>query len=115
MASSRFCIFCGNPPEKKNREHIPPQSLIELTGDPKSVVSFGTNFKDGRTIRFDWLNFCVPACESCNTEYASLEGRAKSYALTLLDRVALTSIKYIDFMDWMDKVRVAIWIAYDPR
>ena len=112
MASNRFCVFCGKQPEKKNREHILPQWLLKLTGDPKRVVNFGTNFKDGRTIRFDWLNFCVPACESCNTEYSRLELRAKSYVLTLLDRGALTSIEYIDFMDWMDKVRVGLWITY---
>ncbi len=112
MASNRFCVFCGNPPEEKNREHILPQWLLKLTGDPKRVVNFGTNFKDGRTIRFDWYNFCVPACKSCNEEYSSLEDRAKSYVLTLLDRGALTSIEYDDFMDWMDKIRVGLWIAY---
>lgn len=112
MTSNRFCVFCGNPPEKKNREHILPQWLLELTGDPKRVVNFGTDFRGGRTIRFDWLNFCVPACESCNTEYSNLEVRAKSYVLTLLDRGALASNEYIDFMDWMDKVRVGLWIAY---
>jgi hypothetical protein len=112
MASNQFCVFCGNKPEKKTREHILPQWLLELTGNPKRVVNFGTNFKDGRLLRFDWLNFCVPACESCNTEYSSLERRAKSYVLRLLDRGALTSIEYTDFMDWMDKVRIGLWLAY---
>ena len=112
MSTNRFCVFCGNPPENRNREHILPQWLLKLTGDPKRVVNFGTNYKNGRTITFDWLNFCVPACESCNTEYSSLEVRAKSYVLTLLDRGALTSIEYTDFMDWIDKVRVGLWIAY---
>lgn len=113
MASNnRFCVFCGNKPEKQNREHILPQWLLKLTGDPKRVVNFGINFNAGRTITFDWLNFVVPACESCNSEYSRLDGRAKSYVLTLLDRGALTSIEYMDFMDWMDKVRIGVWIAY---
>jgi hypothetical protein len=112
MTSNRFCVFCGNPPEKKNREHILPQWLLELTGDPKRVVNFGTNYKNGRTIRFDWLNFCVPACESCNTEYSDLEDRAKSYVLRLTAREALSSIEYSDFLDWLDKVRIGIWVAY---
>jgi hypothetical protein len=112
MSTNRFCVFCGDPPEKKNREHILPQWLLELTGDPKRVVNFGTNYKSGRTIRFDWKNFCVPACESCNTEFSALEGRAKSYTLRLLDSSALTSIEYSDFMDWLDKVRVGLWVAY---
>jgi hypothetical protein len=112
MASNRFCVFCGNPPENKNREHILPKWLLELTGDPKRVVTFGTNYKNGRTISFDWLNFCVPACESCNTEFSGLESRAKSYMLKLTAREALSSIEYSDFLDWLDKVRIGTWIAY---
>ncbi|RSD31706.1 hypothetical protein [Vibrio pectenicida] len=112
MTSNRFCVFCGNLPDKKTREHILPQWLLELTGDPKRVVNFGTNFENGRTIRFDWSNFCVPACEICNTEYSNLESRAKPYVLKLLARDSLTSIEYVDFMDWMDKVRVGLWIQY---
>jgi hypothetical protein len=112
MASNRFCVFCGNPPEKKNREHILPQWLLELTGDPKRVVDFGTNYKTGNTISFDWSNFCVPACECCNSKYSDLEARAKFYMLRLLAREALTSIEYSDFMDWLDKVRIGVWIAY---
>lgn len=112
MSTSRFCVFCGNPPEKKNREHILPQWLLRLTGDPKRIVNFGINYENGKTIAFDWLNFCVPACEICNTEYSDLEQRAKSYVLTILDRGALTSIEYTDFMDWIDKVRIGLWIAY---
>jgi hypothetical protein len=112
MSDNRFCVFCGKPPEKKNREHILPQWLLELTGDPKRVINFGTNYKNGRTIRFDWMNFCVPACEVCNSEFSDLERRAKSYVITLLERKALTSIEYSDFMDWMDKVRIGLWVAY---
>lgn len=112
MDNNRFCAFCGEKPEKKNKEHILPQWLLELTGDPKRVVNFGTNFEKGKTVRFDWSSFCVPACEACNSEYSDLEGRARSYVLTLLDRGALTSIEYSDFLDWLDKVRIGIWIAY---
>jgi len=112
MSSNRYCVFCGGPPEKKNREHILPQWLLGLTGDPKRVVNFGANFRDGRTVRFDWLNFCVPACEQCNTEYSGLEERAKNYVLAILARGTLSSVEYSDFMDWLDKVRIGVWIAY---
>lgn len=112
MANNRFCVFCGNQPEKKNLEHILPQWLLALTGDPKRVVNFGTDFKSGRTINFDWASFCVPACTCCNDEFSGLEARAKTYVLKLVAREALTSIEYSDFMDWLDKVRVGIWIAY---
>lgn len=112
MTTNRFCVFCGKSPENKNREHILPQWLLEFTGDPKRVVNFGTNFNSGKTIRFDWSSFCVPACERCNTEYSELEARAKAYVERLVCREALSSIEYTDFMDWLDKVRVGIWIAY---
>lgn len=112
MSHNRFCVFCGEKPEKKNREHVLPQWLLELTGDPKRVVDFGINFENGDTIRFDWSNFCVPACEACNSEYSHLEGRAKSYVQRLLARSALTSYEYSDFLDWLDKVRIGVWIAY---
>lgn len=112
MTKNRFCVFCGSRPENKNKEHILPQWLLELTGDPKRVVNFGTNFENGNIIRFDWSNFCVPSCESCNTEFSDLEDRAKAYVLKLVGREALSSIEYSDFMDWLDKVRVGIWITY---
>jgi hypothetical protein len=112
MSPNRLCVFCGKRPEKKSREHVLPQWLIELTGNPKRRVNIGTNFKTGEQIYFDWTSFCVPACESCNNEYSDLEEKAKSHVLKLLDRSPLTSIEYFDFMDWMDKVRIGVWIAY---
>jgi hypothetical protein len=112
MTTNRFCVFCGNTPENRNREHILPQWLLEFTGDPKRVVNFGMNYKNGKTIRFDWSSFCVPACQSCNTEFSELEARAKTYVIRLVGREALSSIEYSDFMDWLDKVRIGIWIAY---
>jgi hypothetical protein len=112
ITRNKFCVFCGNFPEKKNREHVLPQWLLELTGNPTRVVDFGINYNDGRTIRFAWNNLCVPACASCNAEYSDLEAKAKSYIMTLLDRGALTSIEYSEFMDWIDKVRIGLWINY---
>ncbi len=112
MKSNRFCVFCGEAPEDKNREHILPKWLLELTGDPKRVVNFGTNYRNGKTLRFDWSSFVVPSCESCNTQYSEIEARAKRYVDLLLQREALTSAEYMDFMDWLDKVRVGVWIAY---
>ena len=112
MSTNRFCVFCGKKPKKQTREHILPQWLIELTGNPKRVVNLGTNFKNGQTISFDWSNFCVPACESCNAEFATLETRAKNHVLKLTARKALSSIEYSDLMDWLDKVRIGVWIGY---
>jgi len=110
--NNRFCVFCGELPERKNREHVLPQWLIKMTGNPKRVVNFGTNYKTGKTIKFDFSNFVVPSCEKCNIKYSDIEKRAKEYTERLLQRDALTSLEYIDFMDWLDKVRIGVWIAY---
>jgi hypothetical protein len=38
MNMDKFCVFCGKKPQSKNREHIIPQWLIALTGDPNRDV-----------------------------------------------------------------------------
>ncbi|HDR2534145.1 TPA: hypothetical protein QCI12_004383 [Enterobacter roggenkampii] len=35
------CIFCGDKPENKNKEHVIPKWLIEMTGDKKRSGYFG--------------------------------------------------------------------------
>jgi len=112
MNSHRFCVFCGKQPESKDNEHILPQWLLRMTGNPKRTVNFGTNFGTGKTIRFDWKSLQVPACEKCNSEFSDLEDRAKGYVLSILNRSPLTSIEYSDFMDWLDKVRTGLWLNY---
>jgi hypothetical protein len=42
------CIFCGNPPSAKNKEHVVPKWLIELTGDPKREWYLGLYFGEPR-------------------------------------------------------------------
>lgn len=112
MNNQKFCVFCGEIPDRKNREHILPQWLLKMTGNPKRVVNFGINYETGKTIKFDWSNFVVPSCEKCNTKYSDVEVRAKEYVERILEKEALSSREYIDFMDWLDKVRIGVWIAY---
>jgi hypothetical protein len=112
MNSKRLCVFCGNKPEFKNNEHILPQWLLKLTGNPKRTVNFGIDYKTGETIRFDWTSLQVPSCKGCNEEFSDLENRSKDYILAILDRKPLTSIEYSDFMDWLDKVRTGLWLNY---
>jgi hypothetical protein len=37
----KICVFCGEKPKSRNSEHVIPQWLIELTGNPKRIASFG--------------------------------------------------------------------------
>ncbi|MGI2227224.1 hypothetical protein [Shewanella frigidimarina] len=112
MQKKRNCVFCGDKPQNKNKEHVLPQWLLKMTGDPKRVVTFGFNYSSEREVRFDWSSFVVPSCESCNSEYSKLEFRAKGYVERLLRREAIKASEYIDFLDWLDKVRVSVWLAY---
>ena len=36
------CIFCGKVPETKTKEHVIPQWLINMTGDPKRNLHLGS-------------------------------------------------------------------------
>jgi len=110
--SNKFCVFCGKEPKDKTREHILPQWLIELTGKPNRVVNFGINYEDNKTITFAWSQFVVPACEKCNSEYSDLEAKVKPLIEKTLLRKALPAKDWITILDWLDKVRVGLWLAH---
>lgn len=113
----KFCVFCGKKPESKNKEHIIPKWLIELTGDPNRVVEFGpvwneeTLSLEEKKFAFDQFHF--PACESCNLEHSLLEVRAKDIVQNLINESALSSEDFNVLLDWIDKIRVGLWLAYN--
>jgi hypothetical protein len=110
----KFCVFCGNKPQKKNNEHILPQWLIELTGDPKRVVRLGDDkTKKGfptRSFSFDQFKF--PSCTSCNEEFSDLETYAKIIVdkIMLLDDLSAAELSVL--LDWFDKIRIGIWLGF---
>src|SRR5688572_14983604 len=106
MTYKRFCVFCGAPPERKNKEHVLPRWLISLTGDPNRVVNFGVDYQSGKLLRFAWSSFVAPSCEDCNGKFATLEAAAKPLIQRLLERDALDSEEYLIVFDWLDKVRI---------
>lgn len=112
MVDVKFCVFCGRPPESKNKEHVLPQWLLKLTGDPNRVVSMGYNYKRKTEISFRWKSLVTPACEACNTEYASLESEVRPIVEALLERESLSVANYCTLLDWLDKVRVGLWLNY---
>jgi hypothetical protein len=118
MAAAKFCIFCGNSPTDKNKEHVIPRWLISLTGDPKRKVNLGLILQPDnpneplkhRTYAFDQFTF--PACESCNAAYSALENLAKDVVQKLLGRCAVVPQELSTLMDWFDKVRVGLWLGF---
>ena len=109
---ARFCIFCGKEPENKNREHVLPQWLIGLTGDPNRVVNFGFDYEKGKVLRYSWSSFVAPSCEKCNSDYSSQEGMVKPLIEGLIARRPLKASDYLVLLDWLDKVRVGLWLTY---
>ncbi|MER9967543.1 hypothetical protein [Mesorhizobium sp. M0060] len=107
----RQCVFCGQPATNKNREHVLPKWLLELTGDPSRVVTMAINPESGEPIKFAWSALVMPACKACNSEYGALEETVKPIVLALLDRRPITSRQAFALLDWLDKVRVCLWLS----
>jgi hypothetical protein len=111
----KSCVFCGNPPSKKNKEHVIPQWLIKHTGNPSRKARFGISF-DPNTEKFiepafAFNRFVFPACEACNSEFALLEENAKKSILSLMSKEEITTTQMSDLLDWFDKLRVGLWLA----
>lgn len=113
----KFCVFCGDIPKNKNKEHIIPQWLIEFTGDPNRSVDFGpiwnskTSKLELKKFAFDQFQF--PACEKCNQEHSALEVKAKAVLKNLIAENPLSSKDLNILLDWLDKIRVGLWLAYN--
>jgi hypothetical protein len=113
LQQEKRCIFCGNRPSEKNKEHVIPQWLIELTGDPNRIwhlgVKFGDPDKPPRQFAADQYQF--PACEACNSRYSKLEDRTKANITKLLNKEGLSAAEWDDLLDWFDKVRIGLFIG----
>lgn len=109
---SKFCIFCGKKPNNKNREHVLPQWLIKMTGDIKRIAPFGYDYANNRLIKFDWGNFVAPSCSSCNYRYEKLETKVKPLIEKLSNEEEITANEAIIILDWLDKVRIGLWLNY---
>lgn len=116
LLRDRSCVFCGNPPIKRNREHVIPQWLIELTGDARREWQLGMQFVEGsgeyRERKYSANQFKFPACARCNGNYSALETRAKDYMLRIQSKQPLTASDWDDFLTWFDKVRVGLWLGW---
>jgi len=110
----KFCIFCGEKPASKNKEHVLPRWLLKLTGDPKRAVYLGRDWSKPDTLpkrEFSFDSFTFPACEVCNSHYARLESQVMGTVNRMLDKQPITSAELIALLDWLDKVRVGLWLG----
>lgn len=108
----KMCIFCGEYPISKNKEHVLPQWLIAFTGDPKRVVRFGWNKETGAPREFAYKEFQFPACTKCNSNFGDLEATVKPILLRLLKSESMSTNDFVVLLDWFDKVRIGLWQAF---
>ena len=113
LKPKQFCVFCGSAPESKTREHVIPQWLIKITGDPKRKANFHVDWKKKpptvRQYAFDQFTF--PACDICNGNFAKLESATQEIVISLLGGRELAETDFHLLLDWLDKVRVGIWLS----
>lgn len=107
------CIFCGSLPYYKTKEHVIPQWLIEMTGDPNRQAIFGPNYesKNSKYHKFSFDSFTFPSCKKCNEKSAELEIKAKRIVSAMLSAEKLASIDVHYFLSWLDKVRIGLWLG----
>ncbi len=110
---ARFCVFCGKHPIGKNREHVIPQWLIRMTGDPKRDAFFGYDFPTMQPRHFDFTSFAFPACGSCNKKMSDLEDLVRGIVDEILNGEPLARWEFNAFLDWLDKVRIGLWLGYN--
>jgi hypothetical protein len=107
----KVCVFCGNPPQNKNKEHILPKWLMKLTGTENKKMSVGTNWKTQKEIVFNFSSFTFPSCTKCNTDFAEVESLVKPTVEKILRDDYLATDELIRLLDWFDKIRISLWLA----
>jgi hypothetical protein len=111
----KVCIFCGGQLESKTLEHVLPQWLIELTGNPKRPARFGYKHSGERKLAersFAFDAFKFPACKECNQRFADLEAGVKVIVDKMMSEDCLSESELSILLDWFDKVRIGLWLGY---
>ncbi|AOW65457.1 hypothetical protein [Legionella pneumophila] len=108
----RFCIFCGNKSFESTKEHILPNWLIKLTGNKNRIVKYGANPVTGIKKEFGWINFKFPSCNACNNKWSLLESNTFEIVKKLLNKKNISAEEVNTLLDWLDKVRIGMWLAY---
>ena len=101
------CIFCGNKPQKKNKEHVIPQWLSKYLGRYKSIC----HMPEITDLELTFAQLTFPACEKCNSEDSLLEGEAKIIVEKMMESKSVTGQEINTLLDWFDKLRTGLWLG----
>ena len=63
------------------------------------------------TRKFAFDAYTFPACTKCNEGFSSLEHRVQPIVDAILALDAVSAEEWSIFLDWLDKVRVGIWLG----
>lgn len=107
-----FCIFCGEEPGTKTKEHVIPKWLIERTRAGQSDAIFGFDYQRQKFRRFSFRSFVFPACDDCNRRYGRLEELVKPIVEKLLQRDRVLGVEIEILLMWLDKIRIGIWCGF---
>lgn len=109
----KFCIFCGEKPSNKNKEHIIPKWLIRLTGELHREINIGRDWTSNKfeMRKFKFSSYTFPACKACNDEFATLESEAKFILLKITNEEPTTDVEINTLLDWFDKIRIGLWFS----
>lgn len=108
-ARAKRCIFCGKPftGQKRTFEHIIPAWLVE-EADLRKRDMFIQLPGISRKIGMNRIGLKV--CKTCNENDSSLEAEAKIAYLAIKAGDELTDDHVRCLLDWLDKVRVGLWL-----
>jgi hypothetical protein len=115
------CVFCGEKISSKSKEHIIPQWLMRLTGDPNREIHLGIDFPkkdkwssnpDSFIRKFRFSSFQFPACSKCNSDFSDLENKTKLIIEKLLSKETINIEEVDTLLDWFDKIRIGLWLGY---
>ena len=111
---SKFCVFCGQSPDKKTKEHVVPQWLIKLTGDPSRESFFGYDWTSPELTRryYSWKQFTFPACKACNESWSDREGQVNQAVCRMLEGDSVAAHEIVELLTWIDKVRIGVWLGF---
>lgn len=98
-------MFCGQKPEKRNREHVIPRWLNAVAGNENKPANIWT---PNGPINLLWSNLTLPACTECNQRFGRLEELMKE-AFGRIERGYYLGTDADLLLDWMDKIRVGLW------
>ncbi|MBM7486113.1 MULTISPECIES: hypothetical protein [Bradyrhizobium] len=91
-----------------------PMWMLRATGDPHRVIKIESDPLTGTDVLRAASTFHFPACKHCNERYGkTLEKRAKRAVEALMAGKSLAVSQCYWLLDWLDKVRVGLWLGYN--